>query len=182
MKAVNNDLDEEKVRLQQKKDQQEQELTELRRSLEATQQRLSEIQQKIMRNSQEIMNRHQKELTKLEEEFKPEEDKTGHELANMKGIIDLLTKDLQNLDMDYDNNATSNDHKNLEAARKTLECPVCMELMSPPVRIWMCPSSHIICEPCKNQVEGRLCPTCRTEKITQRALIAEHFSKSVFTN
>merc|ERR1719203_2031377 len=52
----------------------------------------------------------------------------------------------------------------LEAARETLECPVCLEIMSPLVRIWMCSASHLICEPCKEKLPGRFCPICRTER------------------
>jgi len=68
----------------------------------------------------------------------------------------------------------------VKAAQETLECPVCTEFMKPPTRIWMCSSSHIMCESCKDKIEGRLCPTCRTERVTMRALFAEKFARSIF--
>jgi hypothetical protein len=56
---------------------------------------------------------------------------------------------------------------------KELECPICMEVMAPPSRIWQCKMGHVICEICKERVrkESGLsqaetaelpCPTCKT--------------------
>jgi len=80
-----------------------------------------------------------------------------------------------------------NDNHNIDvkAARETLQCPVCTEMMKPPTRIWMCSSSHIICEPCKNKLDDNrfvlhLCPTCRTSPVSLRSFLAENFAECVF--
>ena len=40
--------------------------------------------------------------------------------------------------------------------RDLLECPVCMEEMKPPKKIFQCSNGHVICELCKNNPEVRL--------------------------
>ena len=39
--------------------------------------------------------------------------------------------------------------------RDLLECPVCMEEMKPPKKIFQCSNGHVICEHCKNNPEVR---------------------------
>eukprot|EP00092_Neocalanus_flemingeri_P073578 GFUD01090826.1.p1 GENE.GFUD01090826.1~~GFUD01090826.1.p1 ORF type:complete len:129 (+),score=36.18 GFUD01090826.1:45-389(+) len=70
--------------------------------------------------------------------------------------------------------------------RIELECPVCMEVAKPPMRLKQCGKGHIICDSCHTQAEGEanaqwqaeeadrvgnpnidLCHTCR-EVITGR--------------
>ena len=33
----------------------------------------------------------------------------------------------------------------VDSARKELECPICMEVMMPPARIWQCKVACLIC-------------------------------------
>lgn len=40
-------------------------------------------------------------------------------------------------------------------------CPVCMELLMPPLRIFQCPEGHILCENCKENPSLVHCPQCR---------------------
>ena len=47
--------------------------------------------------------------------------------------------------------------------RELLECPVCLEEMKPPKKIFQCSNGHVICELCKNNPEVRSCPTCRVK-------------------
>merc|ERR1719203_1273534 len=110
---------------------------------------------------------------KAELERKDEEDRQS--LASLKEITNQLAKDIRKLDLDESS-------ANLEAARETLECPVCMEIMRPPVRIWMCSASHLVCEPCKEKLQGRFCPICRTERVSLRAHMAENFARTLFKN
>lgn len=42
---------------------------------------------------------------------------------------------------------------------KMMECPVCMEFMTPP--IWQCVSGHPLCDICSKKVNT--CPTCRVD-------------------
>lgn len=76
----------------------------------------------------------------------------------------------------------------VDSARKELECPICMEVMMPPARIWQCKVGHVICEPCKERVRTQqlsavvLCPTCKTSPFIGRNLALERISRSLFTS
>jgi len=84
---------------------------------------------------------------------------------------------------------------------KELECPICMEVMAPPSRIWQCKMGHVICETCKDRVwrestgaVGALgnaaisatadnvccCPTCKTAPFIGRNLALERVARSLF--
>jgi len=76
----------------------------------------------------------------------------------------------------------------IDSARKELECPICMEVMAPPSRIWQCNAGHVICEPCKDKVKKQtastiaavICPTCKTAPFIGRNLALERVSRSLF--
>lgn len=76
----------------------------------------------------------------------------------------------------------------IDSARKELECPICMEVMMPPARIWQCKVGHVICEPCKDRVRhqtlstGSVCPTCKTAPFIGRNLALERISRSLFSS
>ena len=58
---------------------------------------------------------------------------------------------------------------------KLLECPVCLDEMLPPVKIFQCSNGHIICEKCKNMV--KVCPTCRVGMVSStRNILAENLA------
>merc|ERR550519_1572704 len=77
---------------------------------------------------------------------------------------------------------TSKDREKLEAVKGVLDCPICLEAMEPPTRIWMCRLSHVICEPCKDRLDGRNCPTCRAEPVTLRAFVFEEVARTAFND
>ena len=138
------------------------------------------MQQRNRSNVEVIKRKHSIEKASLEGELKRKDEDDRRSLSNLKDMTKQLTRDLCKLDMepsDYDEL-----NKSLEAARKTLECPICLETMRPPSKIWMCPSSHIICEPCREKLEERLCPTCRTDKVFLRAFMAENFARTLFND
>jgi len=67
--------------------------------------------------------------------------------------------------------------------RDLLECPVCMEEMKPPKKIFQCSNGHVICELCKNNPEVRSCPTCRVKfrgHTVVRNIVAEKLARSTF--
>jgi len=123
----------------------------------------------------DLKKKHDLEKRTLEEDFKREDEEEQGCLASLKEMTSQLARDLAKLEM-----ANTRHQDTVKAARGTLECPICMEDMKPPVRIWMCPTSHIVCESCKDKLEGRLCPTCRSERVTLRAFLAENFARTVF--
>jgi len=67
--------------------------------------------------------------------------------------------------------------------RDLLECPVCLEEMKPPKKIFQCSNGHVICELCKNNPEVRSCPTCRVKfrgHNVVRNIVAEKLARSTF--
>ena len=68
----------------------------------------------------------------------------------------------------------------MEAAKSQLECPVCLEMMKPPTKIWMCPQTHLVCEECREGMVNNVCPTCRSGKMTTRAYLAENMARALF--
>ncbi len=44
-----------------------------------------------------------------------------------------------------------------------LECPVCLEEMRPPKRIFSCSNAHLFCERCNDASRLRSCPKCRED-------------------
>ncbi|ODN06374.1 E3 ubiquitin-protein ligase Siah1 [Orchesella cincta] len=55
--------------------------------------------------------------------------------------------------------------------RKMLECPVCYDVILPPITL--CSSGHSVCNFCKENL--RTCPSCRGRFTTIRNLFAENF-------
>jgi len=41
------------------------------------------------------------------------------------------------------------------------ECPVCLEIMRPPIHIWQCGEGHLLCGSCRDNPAVSCCPTCR---------------------
>ena len=67
--------------------------------------------------------------------------------------------------------------------RDLLECPVCLEEMKPPKKIFQCSNGHVICELCKGNPEVRSCPTCRVKfrgHNVVRNIVAEKLARSTF--
>jgi len=179
-KTLDKKLKEEKLNLEQRKAKYEQQLADVQRNLTETQQSMAMVQQREIKDIEKMAKKHGAEKANFEEKMAKEDEEGHKQLAKMKEVTKQLASDLGKLDMDPDNDASSNDHENMEAARETLECPICTEVMRPPTRIWMCSSSHIICESCKDKIEGKLCPTCRTERVTMRAFIVEKIARTIF--
>jgi len=67
----------------------------------------------------------------------------------------------------------------VETTRSELECPVCMEEMRPPRRIWQCSDGHAVCEFCRKKPQVTCCPTCR-KYIVGRSTIAEKLARSLY--
>jgi len=61
-------------------------------------------------------------------------------------------------------------------------CPVCMELLKPPLRIFQCPEGHILCENCKENPSLVHCPQCRVplEKNCSRNRALEEVARTFF--
>jgi len=67
----------------------------------------------------------------------------------------------------------------VEARRPQIPaCPVCLEEMVPPTRIFQCGNGHLVCETCKNGLRPCICPECRQD-IIGRATAMEALLRSL---
>ncbi|KAL3616343.1 E3 ubiquitin-protein ligase sinat2 [Castilleja foliolosa] len=61
------------------------------------------------------------------------------------------------------------------AVHELLECPVCMNVMYPPIH--QCPNGHTLCSKCKSKV--RCCPICRRQLGNIRCLALERVAETL---
>ena len=61
-------------------------------------------------------------------------------------------------------------------------CPVCLELLRPPLRIFQCPEGHILCETCRDNPAIVHCPQCRVllERNCSRNRALEEVARTFF--
>ena len=137
------------------------------------------MEERLDREKSALEDTLDKEKRALQETFDREDEDNERYMTSLKEIRKNLAQDIEKNTNDHSND----DRGKLEAARETLECPICMETMKPPTRIWMCRLSHAMCETCKDRLKGGphpLCPTCKSERVNLRAIIAEKIAESVF--
>ena len=58
------------------------------------------------------------------------------------------------------------------------ECPVCLDQMLSPLRIFQCRDGHLVCEICRDGLPSAKCPECRGT-MTGRATGMEQFLRTV---
>merc|ERR1712241_225729 len=145
---------------------------EKKATVEKFRKEMKELEMRMRKEISETDEKHSKEMQDLMTSQKIDQDRKTTE--NMKLTVGKLTKDLTNLDAGGAN-------ADVDAARDDMECPVCMEMMKPPARIWMCSSTHLICETCKFSLDDNLCPTCRAVPVTIRAYFAENMARRLFS-
>lgn len=130
----------------------------------------NEMRTRQIGEERRLLERHREESGLLEEKHERETREEYESLANMMALVEQLTGEktdkLYGADMD--------------AAREEFDCPVCWEPMAPPMRIWQCPANHLICNSCKTKMHNNLCPTCRWQEITGRAVTVEKIARSLF--
>jgi len=171
------ELDQEMEEQEKQLADQEKKVAQQKKKLGLTKKRLADKKEEKRKETEAILKRHRDENTALDLKLGKEQDYDKNAVAKLKEKTNKLGKDLQNLLLGENG---SKDTDSLEAARATLECPICMEMMKPPTKIWMCSSSHIVCEPCKNKLKGNRCPTCWNLKVAWRAHFAENLARTVF--
>jgi len=146
---------------------------EKKATVEKFRQEMKDLEMRMRKELSETDERHSKEMVDLSTNQKVEEDRKS--IASMKQTVSKLSKDLENLDAGGAN-------ADVEAARDDMECPVCLEMMKPPTKIWMCSSTHLICQDCKYSLDDNVCPTCRAEPVTLRAYFAENMARRLFSS
>ena len=64
----------------------------------------------------------------------------------------------------------------LQTTRPILECPVCLEDMAPPVKIFHCPNGHLVCGSCRSNMS--ICYYCRMD-FMGRAIGMEQYLRAI---
>lgn len=142
--------------------------------VEKLRQEMKELELRMRRDIDETDTKHREEIDQLDQCQQIELDRKS--ISSMRGTVEKLIKDFNNLDFE-----AGTKKADVKAAREDMECPVCLETMRPPTRIWMCPSTHLICESCRHSLDANICPTCRSEQITIRAYFAENMARNLFS-
>jgi len=124
---------------------------------------LAVIESKYLAEKEEIEEKHLKEIDKVRTMFMAE-------IYDMKETIQSMKIVLANSD---------DDEEIVEKTRSELECPVCLEEMKPPRRIWQCSDGHPLCENCRKKPEMNTCPTCR-KYLVGRSTIAEKLARALY--
>jgi len=113
-----------------------------------------------------------KRLKHMEDEYEKEKLKNDTVVETRKKEIENKKKELA----DHKTKATKGKNESVASGSKANEklipeCPVCMDEMRPPTRIYSCGNGHLICEECKPGLGT--CATCRTGLYTTRATAME---------
>jgi len=131
---------------------------------------LKEKEEEINLKKTEFINEKEAIETKYKKEIETMSEELESEIVGMKEAIRSLRIILA---------TSTEDAERVETTKSELECPVCMEEMKPPRRIWQCSDGHPVCEHCRKKPEVTCCPTCR-KYIVGRSTIAEKMARSLF--
>lgn len=134
---------------------------------------------KLQNEKQREENHLRQQLKTLEEKFTESKRKMDETFSaaevKSRNLISQLEHLIDNIDVDKILNQSQT------SATSELECPVCLEEMRPPTRIWQCVSGHPVCDTCIRSPRVKECPTCR-QKIVGRNVLAEKLAKSLYGN
>jgi len=118
----------------------------------------------FLREKEAIETKYKEEIEKMTEELETEITEMKDSIKNLRVILADSTEDAERV----------------KTTKSELECPVCLEEMRPPRRIWQCSDGHPVCERCRKKPAVTCCPTCR-KYIVGRSTIAEKLARSLFT-
>jgi len=109
----------------------------------------------------------------LEEKQKAETERIVADKTKLRTELAQLEQQLEDL---MSKDTTSDSSNTLPCP----ECPVCLEMLMPPIRIMQCSNGHLVCEECESKPELSSCPTCR-QSFTGRATAMEQHLATLFT-
>ena len=128
---------------------------------------VDEVEKNILEDQHEMKTRHSKEYEDLIKKQADEVDCLDKQIVRNKRKRSDLEKAMQS-------------RLKLPRAPKTPECPVCLEEMRPPTKIFNCHNGHLVCEVCRPKVIDDMCITCRTVKYMGRATAVEQMIREMF--
>jgi len=125
---------------------------EISQKRETHRHKLNKIHEAYKREIQEENERHLEDLKETETDI----SSLKHQLQELEQLNLAVTSKISCTKSNSSVSGIASDR-----VRELLECPVCLEEMRPPKKIFQCSNGHVICELCKNNPEVRSCPTCR---------------------
>lgn len=149
-------------------------------SRQANEKKQFERKQKIDKN--ELFANQKINIDKIKEKFKIDIDKAKMQekkITQYQDMIGDMVEKLSQLENQVLISQTKNKSNKSGRSISELECPVCLEEMRPPVRIWQCKDGHALCDNCKQNPRIKKCPTCRGP-FMGRATILEKVALSIF--
>jgi len=127
---------------------------------------------------------HSNERKELEEEFISKqrvlEEKQKVETERIVADKTKLRTELAQLEQQLEDLMSKDTASDSSNTLPCPECPVCLEMLMPPIRIMQCSNGHLVCEECESKPELSSCPTCR-QSFTGRATAMEQHLATLFT-
>lgn len=161
----------------------------LREKLESTENQLCDLEK---RHAIEKMNLEVSCSEAVERLLKENEDKLKKVEERQKTEIEILNKQKETIEQKMSINTSNTDSSapayppgQQEPYNQYLppcpECPICMENLMPPRRIFQCGNGHLICEICQPKMKEKKCPTC-LQVFVGRAIAMEQHLRTLFMN
>ena len=146
--------------------------------IEEMRSRQNGMRMEFNRERDELEMKHNYDTDRMEARLKVQEEQQRRTVLELKKTVEDLTDEVETLSLAAGPGNVLDD--GAEEARQHLKCPICLELMRPPRRIWMCPQSHMVCEECRPRLDNNVCPTCRAARVNLRAFFAEIMASALF--
>jgi len=105
-----------------------------------------------------------------------EVDESEQNIKNYEQTLIVLRAQQEHLAIDPLEQKKPEEMEFSQEVKDQLECPVCLELMYPPIKIFQCGQGHALCGRCRPKC--RNCPTCRGPFIG-RATVLEKLAQSL---
>jgi len=134
---------------------------------------MKELKMIQAREKEELEEEFQLRQRQLEETQNADAERITEERGKLRSELESLEAQLEEL-------MSTKSRGEEDQALPCPECPVCLELLLPPIRIMQCTNGHLVCETCEAKAELTCCPTCR-QGFTGRATAMEQHLATLFT-
>ena len=156
-------------------------------------QQLSKVHQEEKEELEAIKREKYHEIEIFEVESKREVDKINKRIRILEEEISLLSTEQTKRERKHKESVIRLKEDLVKAEKQRVvapneededqfACPVCLEVLRPPCRIFQCPEGHILCENCKENPAIVHCPQCRVplERNCSRNRALEEVARNFF--
>ena len=132
-------------------------------------QTLENLETKMEAEKIGLGDKHKKNVDELEKEFKQKMSAMNESNAREKESLEIQHKKQKK--------AIENEISGGPAPTPAPECPICLESLAPPARLYNCPEGHLLCSDCRTKVQ--ICHSCR-KPLQGRATAMEQYLRAVY--